>query len=186
MGQNRISVKKNLNSLQNPLDKYPVISRFPAQLCAHYETGILHVFFVSSLQSPCQFIRSQLNEPQRKPLIKVRSRESERASERARSSNVHTSEIFNETNRIHGGRREYQVELSRSRNRHDYTQVRERRKQKKKLRKAKRGKSEQGRERVREARRDEDALLLAPAGDVRRNFLFGPAQPRGSPLLFYG
>jgi len=38
--------------------------------------------------------------------------------------------------------------------------------------------------RARRARQDEDALLLAPAGDVRRDFLFGPAQPRGSLLLF--
>lgn len=47
-----------------------------------------------------------------------------------------------------------------------------RRKQKKKQRKA------EGEEKGREAR-DKDALLLAPAGDVRRDFLFGPAQPLG-------
>lgn len=56
-----------------------------------------------------------------------------------------------------------------------------RRKQKKKQRKAESGEREA---RARGTWRDEDALLLAPAGDVRRDFLFGPAQPRGSLLLF--
>lgn len=41
-----------------------------------------------------------------------------------------------------------------------------------------------GRSEWKSARQDEDALQLAPAGDVRRDFLFGPAQPRGSLLLF--
>lgn len=77
----------------------------------------LRISYISPLQSLRQFIRNRLNEPQRKSLIKA-------PRERVRSGNVHTSKIFNETNRIHGGRR-VQVELSRSRNRHDYTRVRE-------------------------------------------------------------
>lgn len=121
------------------------------------------------LQSPRQFIRSRLNEPQRKPLIKARENERGRVT--------YVSEIFNETNRIHGGRRA-QAELSRSRNRHDYTRVREEEVEKE-AEEGGKGGSE-----WKNARQDEDALQLAPAGDVRRDFLFGPAQPRGSLLLF--
>lgn len=69
-------------------------------------------------------------------------------------------------------------ELSRSRNRHDYTRVREEEVEKE----AKEG--GKGGSEWKSARQDEDALQLAPAGDVRRDFLFGPAQPRGSLLLF--
>lgn len=82
-----------------------------------YGSAKLRISYISPLQSLRQFIRNRLNEPQRKSLIKA-------PRERVRSSNAHTSKIFNETNRIHGGRR-VQVELSRSRNRHDYTRVRE-------------------------------------------------------------
>lgn len=131
------------------------------------------VSFVSPLQSPRQFIRSRLNEPQRKSLIKA-----PRESERGRVTYIRQKFSTKPTGfTVDAQYRSNYLDLEIG----TITRECARRKQKKKQRKTE---EEKGSERRRKARRDEDALLLAPAGDVRRDFLFGPAQPRGSPLLF--
>lgn len=93
-----------------------IASDYSAYILSNYETRICEIAYL--LYRPCdrlrQFIRTRLNEPQRKSLIKA-------PRERARSSNApYVKNFQRKSNRIHGGRRA-QVELSRSRNRHDYT-----------------------------------------------------------------
>lgn len=136
-------------------------------------TSIHRVPFVPPMQSPRQFIHGRLNGPQRKPLIKA-----PRWLSRGRVTHVRNFQR-NQPDSRWAPRRAAAVRRSSYLDLEIGTITRKcaRRKQKKKSRRRKRGKRGA-------AARDEDALQLAPAGDVRRDFLFGPVQPRGSLLLF--
>lgn len=134
------------------------------------------VSLVSPLQSPRQFIHNRLNEPQRKSLIKA-----PRENERGRVTRTYIKNFQRNqpdsrwtpsTGRI--------ISISKSARLH--ASVREEEAEKEAEEGGRRGEREG--EKEKSAARRGCHFWLAPADDVRRDFLFGPAQPRGSPLLF--